>query len=171
MSAPPVHRTAHPPARHHLPIGLRPLRWQRRAVHATTAALALTGLAWLVAHHALRTTGTFGEQLPSPLEPWALRLHGVLAQVFLLVLGSMTAVHIVLGWRLRRGRWSGGGLLAACAVLFATGLALYYAPEGWHAGASLLHWGLGLALPLLLGLHVARARRARRRPAGRLSGA
>lgn len=177
MNRPHTPRPAHGQARHHvpraggqaLPLGLRPQRWQRRAVHATTVALALTGLAWLAAHHLLRSTGGFGEELPSPLEPWALRLHGVLAQLFLMVLGSMSTVHIVLGWRLRRGRWSGGGLLLASLVLFASGLALYYAPEAWHAGTSLLHWGLGLALLPLVGLHVARARRSRRPPPAQVS--
>lgn len=178
MNRPHTHRPAQgQTARHHvprsspqaLPIGLRPLRWQRAAVHTTTAALALTGLAWLAAHHLLRSTGGFGEELPSPLEPWALRLHGVLAQVFLLVLGSMSTVHIVLGWRLKRSRGTGSGLLLASLMLLATGLALYYAPEHWHAGTSLLHWGVGLALLPLVWLHVVRARRARRAPA-RVSG-
>ncbi len=145
-------------------MGLRPQRWQRWAVHASTLALTLTGIAWLLAHHLLRSTGTFGEELPSPIEPWALRLHGMLAQVFLLVLGSMSAVHIVFGWRLKRSLWSGGGLVALSGVLLTSGLALYYAPEHWHAGASLLHWGTGLGLLPLVWVHVLAARRSRPQP-------
>jgi hypothetical protein len=145
-------------------VGLRPQRWQRWAVHASTLALTLTGIAWLLAHHLLRSTGTFGEELPSPIEPWALRLHGMLAQVFLLVLGSMSAVHIVFGWRLKRSLWSGGGLVALSGVLLTSGLALYYAPEHWHAGASLLHWGTGLGLLPLVWVHVLAARRSRPQP-------
>jgi len=145
-------------------VGLRPQRWQRWAVHASTLALALSGIVWLLAHHLLRSTGTFGEELPSPIEPWALRLHGMLAYVFLLVLGSMSAVHIVFGWRLKRSLWSGSGLVAASLVLLASGLALYYAPEHWHAGASLLHWGVGLGLLPLVWVHVLAARRSRHQP-------
>lgn len=156
------HHLHRPPAARPLPVGLRPQRWQRWAVYASTLALVLTGLAWLAAHHLLRSTGTFGEELASPLEPWALRLHGIVAYAFLLVLGSLTAVHIVFGWRLKRSLWSGSGLLACCAVLLCTALALYYAPEHWHAGSSLVHWLAGLGLPLLLTLHVVVARRSRR---------
>lgn len=145
-------------------MGLRPQRWQRWAVHASTLALVLTGTGWLLAHHLLRSTGTFGEEVPSPLEPWALRLHGIVAYVFLLVLGSMSAVHIVFAWRLRRSLWSGSSLVAACLLLLCTGLALYYAPEQWHGGASVLHWGMGLALLPLLWVHVLAARRSRRHP-------
>ncbi|MCY4755937.1 DUF4405 domain-containing protein [Pelomonas aquatica] len=158
------HHLHRPPATRPLPVGLRPQRWQRWAVHASTLALTLTGIAWLLAHHLLRSTGTFGEELPSPIEPWALRLHGMLAQVFLLVLGSMSAVHIVFGWRLKRSLWSGGGLVALSGVLLTSGLALYYAPEHWHAGASLLHWGTGLGLLPLVWVHVLAARRSRPQP-------
>ena len=159
------HLHRHPPARP-LPVGLRPQRWQRWAVYTATLALAVTGLAWLAAHHLLRSTGAFGEELTSPLEPWALRLHGMLAYAFLFVLGSMSAVHIVLGWRVKRSLWSGSALLACSALLLCTALALYYAPEHWHAGSSLVHWLAGLGLPLLLALHVVVARRSRR---GRVS--
>ena len=175
MNRPHAPRAAQAHARHHQlhrppaprsPVGLRPQRWQRWAVHTTTLALLVTGLAWLAAHHLLRSTGTFGEELPSPLEPWALRLHGIVAYAFLFMLGSMSAVHIVLAWRLRRHLGSGIGLLACSAVLLCSALALYYAPEPLHAGTSLLHWLAGLVLLPLLWLHVLLARRSRR---GRVS--
>lgn len=174
MNRVPSHRAAPGQARHQLhrtpaarvpALGLRPQRWQRWAVHVSTLALTLTGVAWLIAHHLLRDTDGFGEALPSPLEPWALRLHGMLAYAFLLVLGSMSAVHVVLGWRLRRSRWSGAGLVAASLVLLVSALALYYAPQPWHDSASLLHWAAGLGLLPLVWLHVLTARRSRRRSA------
>lgn len=173
MSRPHTHRAEQAHPRHHLhrppsprvpAIGLRPQRWQRWAVHACTLALALSGAAWLLAHHLLRATGGFGEEVPSPIEPWALRLHGMLAYAFLLVLGSMTAVHIGFGWRLKRSRWSGSGLVAASLLLLASGLALYYAPEDWHASASVLHWAVGLGLLPLVWVHVLAARRSRPHP-------
>ncbi len=179
MNRLPSHRAAPDHARHQrhrapalraLAHGSRPPRWQRWAVHGATLALTLTGVGWLIAHHLLQDRGSFGEALPSPLEPWALRLHGMLAYAFLLVLGSMSTVHVVLGWRLRRTRRSGVGLIAAGLVLTVSGLALYYAPEPWHESTSLLHWATGLGLLPLLGVHVLAARRWRRR-AARLSSA
>lgn len=45
-------------------------------------------------------------------------------------------------------------MLAACALLTLTGYMLYYTGnEAVRDGASYLHTGIGLALPILLALH------------------
>ena len=144
-----------------MPLGVRPPRWQRRTVHAAVLTLALTGIAWLLAHYFGRSQGQLGSELPHPAEPWLLRLHGIAAYASLLVLGSMGTVHVALAWRLRRNRSSGTSLLAATALLALTALSLYYGPEAAHAATSLAHWLCGLALLPLLWLHVALARRRR----------
>jgi hypothetical protein len=166
-----VVRRAPSPQRHHLhrhgavrgepPIGMRPPRWQRWSVHATVLALLASGVAWLIAHYGMRAAGELAA--PHPLEPWSLRLHGIAAYAFLLAFGSMSAVHVVLGWRARRNRGSGAGFVLAATLLFVTALGLYYGPESAHATTSMLHWGLGLALLPLLWLHIVIARRHARR--------
>jgi len=143
-------------------IGLRPRRWQRWAVYLTTTLLVASGLAWLAAHYWLVAAGPFGDAQPSPLEPWALRVHGVVAYGFVFAFGSMSAAHIALGWRLRRHLASGVALTAAGTLLAASALLLYYAPADWHDAASLAHWGVGLALAPLLLVHLGQARAARR---------
>jgi hypothetical protein len=155
--------------RHHLhrhgvvspvPLGMRPPRWQRWAVHGTLLALLVTGAAWLIAHYLLHAGSDAGGEAPPPaLETWALRLHGMAAYAFLVVLGSMSAVHIALGWRARRNRASGAGLVAAALMLAISALGLYYGPESAHTATSVFHWVCGLALPPLLWLHIVIARR------------
>ena len=155
------------PARQHLhrhgaprvqPLGMRPPRWQRWSVHASVLALLATGALWLLAHFLLRAQADV-EGIAHPLEPWALRLHGMAAYAFIAVLGSMSAVHIVLGWRARRNRGSGASFVAAALLLALSALALYYGPESTHAPTSVLHWVIGLALLPLLWLHIVIARR------------
>ena len=61
----------------------------------------------------------------------------------------------LLRWRSRRNRGNGLVFLSAFAVLTVTGYGLYYAGgESLHAWTSWIHLAMGLALPLLLILHV-----------------
>jgi len=140
---------------------MRPPRWQRWSVHATVLVLLVSGASWLIAHYFMHATGELAPLLP--LESWSLRVHGIAAYVFVLVFGSMTAVHIVLGWRARRNRGSGAGFVIAAALLLASALGLYYGPESAHAATSGLHWAVGLALLPLLWLHIVIARRRAQR--------
>ncbi|MBV8504145.1 MAG: DUF4405 domain-containing protein [Paucibacter sp.] len=144
-------------------MGLRPQRWQLIALYATATLLVLSGAAWISAHFFMRSVGEGGMELPNPLEAWMLRLHGIVAYAGLFVFGSMSATHIVTGWRLRRNRWSGVTLTLCLTVLAGTALLLYYAPEDWHASASALHWGLGFAAVLVFWKH-RRGRQSSRAP-------
>ncbi len=126
---------------------------RRRLVDATAALLWASGAAWLVAHYFLIRQGPYGPQT-SPAEPWALRLHGLVAMIALALLGLLWGVHVVRGWRARRARWSGGALLAVAAVLGVTGYLLYYlGDETLRQGVSWLHWGLGLAALVVFVAH------------------
>jgi len=163
---PPIQPGTHARPHHHrvgvVAVGLRPKRWQRWAVYLLAGLLFATGIAWLAAHYLLVSQGPFGEQQPSAVEPWALRLHGVVAYGFVFIFGSMSVAHIALGWRLRRHLVSGIAMTALCAVLAGSAVLLYYAPEDWHGVVSAVHWCVGLALlPVLLAHIVAAAGKAR----------
>jgi hypothetical protein len=145
------------------PLGLRPRRWQRWTLHSLALAMLLSGLAWLIAHFFLRSTGTMGEETSSPIEPWALRLHGLMAYAFVFIIGSMSTLHILLGWRSRCSRVSGVAMVVICALLAVSALGLYYAPEDWHASTSVIHWCVGLGLMPLLWIHILAARASRHR--------
>lgn len=151
----------------HLPLRLGPK--QKRALYASIAALWLFGALWLLFHYFLQQPGTFGPR-PHPLEPWWLRLHGLASMLTLLALGTLFVAHIPRSWTLKRNRAMGVSLAVVFIDLIATGYALYYFPgDGERPWLPWLHWVPGLALPVVLWLHVrtGRARRAELRPAGR----
>ncbi len=112
---------------------------------------AATGLLWL--------SGLIAKARPS-WGPLSMKIHGAAAMGFTLVLGSLISVHIRRGWVLRRNRFSGVFLTSICALLIVTGWILYYqANETLRNAASLVHWTVGLGLPLLIYLHILAWRR------------
>lgn len=132
----------------------------RRAVYLATAALWLTGAGWLWLKRFGQVQGPFGPQ-PRPLQAALLKAHGAAAMAFLLVLGALLAQHVPAGWKMRRQRVNGAGLLAVNGVLVITGWCLYYlGGDSSRAAASTVHWTLGLALPALVFFHVWNSRRA-----------
>ena len=133
----------------------------RRTVYGLCLLLLISGAVWLVLHTWLRVDGPFGPE-HHPLETWLMRLHGLLALPALVGLGSLLPAHVWPAWRPRLRRSSGLVLLVACAVLALGGWALYYvADETARQWLAISHWGLGLALPVLVLVHIAGARRER----------
>ncbi len=131
----------------------------KKSLYAGFALLWLSGALWLAFHYFLRTEGAFGPEA-HPLEAWWLRLHGLMAMAALVLAGSLAPNHIRLAWNRRRNHRSGLPMLALTVWLAGTGYALYYFPSDDNAAwLPLLHWIAGLALPLLLGLHIRLGRR------------
>jgi hypothetical protein len=126
-------------------------RLRRYGVYATSLGLWLTGGGWLIAHYWLIKHGEYGPET-SPLEPWALEVHGAFAFIALWFMGLLWGVHVIKGWQAHRGRWSGGLLLGLLGLLTLTGYLLYYmGDEDLRGWASIIHWAIGLsALPLFL---------------------
>ena len=136
----------------HGPIRL--LAWQLHAVYWSVGLLLVTGLAWLGVHW-FAPASIDGLPAPSPTKLWAMRLHAACALASLLAIGSLLPVHIRTAWHRRKNRWSGSVNLLVFSVLLLTGYALWYASEGaFKDWAVWLHWGLGLALPVVLVAHV-----------------
>jgi hypothetical protein len=151
----------HPnPVAHPRHINLRLERWHRRCVYGSCAALFVSGVAWLVAHFFLRSAGQFGEAV-SPLEPWAMKLHGAAVMVALFFLGSLTNSHIRRALKTGRNRVSGLAMIVTLLVLTVSGYGLYYiAGESDRALWSTLHWVVGLGLGVLILLHVVLGKRS-----------
>ena len=132
----------------------------RRWFYSASALLFASGAAWLLFRFVLRRPGEFGD-LPHPGEPWSMRVHGGAAMLFLVVLGTLVRSHILHGWRLGRNRFSGVGMVAIMFLLTLTGYALYYAGgERLRPVISVMHWGLGLAVPAALLWHIVLGRRS-----------
>jgi hypothetical protein len=133
---------------------------RRIGVYVVALGLWGSGVAWLILRYGFRRAGEFGPE-NSPLEPWALKLHGAFAFVALWTMGLLWAAHILNGWSAHRRRWSGAGLLSLLLFLTVTGYLLYYAGgDGLRATVSSLHWIAGLGVLALFLLH----RFARERP-------
>jgi hypothetical protein len=136
-------------------LGPRHKKW----LYAGFALLWLSGALWLAFHYFFRMEGEFGPE-PHPLEAWWLRLHGLMAMVALVLVGSLAPNHIRLAWNRRKNHRSGLPMLALTVWLAATGYALYYFSSDDNAAwLPLLHWIIGLALPLVLVLHIRLGRR------------
>lgn len=126
----------------------------KRLWHFSSALLWGSGTFWLVFHYFMRQPGDFGN-LSHPLEIWWLRLHGLAMFLTLILLGTLVTSHGPVAWRVKRQRGSGMVMGGVFVWLVGTGYALYYfAGEREESWVPLLHWGAGLAAPLLLGLHL-----------------
>ena len=123
-------------------------------LYSATGLLWLTGLIWLLFHYYGHHQGDFGD-MPTPIEPLMMKIHGAAAMGILLVVGALVSAHIRRGWALKRNRLSGVIITAVFALLMVSGWILYYVGgEQVRNVTSVLHWVVGLALPLIIVLHI-----------------
>jgi hypothetical protein len=135
--------------------GIRLDALRRRALYGLIAILVVSGALWLFVHQR-RADDT----LPSPLEPWLLRLHGAAALLTIYLAGTMLYGHMLNAWHRRRNRGSGGTAAATMLLLALTGYGLYYfGGDALRRATEWLHWIFGFAVPLLLWWHIRRGRR------------
>jgi len=137
-------------------------RWHRRLVYALTTVLVLTGAGWLAAVYLAAPPG---EPTPAP-HPWAgalLAAHGIAAYAALVAYAFVGHAHVRTGWRAPALRTAGAWLGASIFVLFVTGLVFYYvAQEEAIPFARWTHVVAGVALPVVLAVHIRNGRRAAR---------
>ena len=120
--------------------------WQKFFLYSSVALLWFSGAIWVGVHYL---------NVPAPLGPLMMKIHGAAAMAALLVLGALISAHIRRGWALRRNRLSGTLVTGAFGFLVATGWILYYvAGERLRDAVSVAHWALGLALPFVIYLHI-----------------
>lgn len=133
--------------------------WQELSVYIGLGLLLATGVAWLLLDWFIRIPGEFGPEHHAA-EHWALVTHGVLAYVFMVVVGSLIPIHIKLGWSLGRNRTSGSALSGTLLLLSLSALGLYYvADDDARTWINIVHWSLGLLAPIAILSHVLRAHR------------
>lgn len=122
-------------------------------LYLVVAMLLITGVAWLAVDRAVWPESA----------TYLLRLHGGAAMAMLVVLGALLPLHVRIGWRRGRNLVSGIAMLASNGILVVTAFGLYYAgSDALRYWASELHVVTGLALPVLVGGHVALGWRSRR---------
>ncbi len=104
-------------------------------------------------------------------EPWLMTwrhacasLHGVLAGWAILMFGWIAARHAAPMVWLRPLRWSGIAFALIWLVLAASGQVVQYGSDGGlRDGVSALHAWLGIAMPVVGGLHLLRRKLSRTR--------
>lgn len=135
--------------------------WQIHLLCWSGAGLLLTGGGWLLLHYFGQSEGEFGPEM-NPLEPWMMKLHGLFLIPALLGIGAMFVAHIPKGWRHREQHVLGVTLGAALIVLSGSGYLLYYAGgENLRAWSSLIHWIIGLLMPVIFVWHYVNGNRLR----------
>jgi len=132
---------------------VRIARGRRWTTYTVGAGLWLSGVLWLIYHYFMQTKTMFGPQA-NPLEHWWLALHGLFGFASLWTFGLLWGVHIVGGWKSGRHRISGSLMFILLGWLIASGYLLYYLGEDTLLPTiALLHWAVGLALPLPFLIH------------------
>ena len=144
--------------RHPRPDSIRLKRLQRYSLYAVLALLFLSGVAWTYWNYLAASPGDF----ETSGKAWTMKIHGAAAMAVLVLIGMLLSGHVRFAWRARRNRANGSVFLGAFAVLTITGYGLYYAGgEMLREWTSWIHLALGLALPILLLIHIFLGRRTR----------
>lgn len=117
-------------------------------INCTGLGVWVSGVAWLIVHYCLEPQDAI--VLPvSSAAPWWLKVHGAFAFLAIWTGGLVWGLHVLKAWQRRRHRWTGGILIGSLLMLIVSGYLLYYVgEERARQGISLLHWILGLLLPL-----------------------
>ncbi len=136
-------------------------RWHEWTLYLAIAGLTVSGSLWLLFHYFVSGEGGFGF-VTHPLEPWWLKIHGAFGMFGLVLLGSLVPNHVAKAWQRHRNRRTGGVNVATFVALVLTGYLLYYlGNETWRNVASVVHWVIGLALPVVTLIHVVAGKRLR----------
>lgn len=156
---------------HPRPESIRLKRFHRSLLYTVVALLFFSGAAWAYWNYLTPSLGDF----VSSAKAWAMKIHGAAAMAILVLIGTLLTAHVRFAWRAGRNRGNGAFFLSVLGILTVTGYVLYYASgEKLRAWTSWIHLGVGLALPVLLVIHILSGKRTRpvlplrqRHPTGR----
>jgi hypothetical protein len=129
----------------------------RYAIYFAIAVLFASGAGWLIADQMKETPG---DEIWQESASYLLMVHGAAAMVALMLLGALFPLHIGRAWRAKKNRVTGTVIAASNGVLIVTAFGLYYlGSDAIRPWASDIHIAFGLALPLLLLVHVKTGRK------------
>ena len=131
-------------------------------LYVVGVVLTLSGALWLYFHYFVRIEGEFGP-MHHPIEHFLISTHGITAALMMIGLGSVIPGHIVRAWTMRRNLWTGIFMLLTMAVLSVSGYFLYYlCAEGIRDVSAIVHWVVGLAIPVVAWVHIQRGFKTRK---------
>lgn len=114
----------------------------------------VTGVTFFILNRWVEIEGEFGPE-KHPAQATFLKVHGASAFLMMICYGYLLATHVPAGYRSRRQRVLGLGLVAAQGFLILTAYGLYYVGgDDFHALLGYAHASVGLVFPFLLATHV-----------------
>ncbi|MBI1882889.1 MAG: DUF4405 domain-containing protein [Chlamydiae bacterium] len=135
---------------------------QRSILYISLIILFLSGAIWWGANFLIKPETEIDSFIYTS-RSLSLEIHGGVAMVVLMVLGSLIPNHILKSWRAKLNRRSGVLLITVFVLLILTGYFLYYADENLRNFSSTLHLVLGFLLPFFVIGHILRSRAFRRK--------
>jgi hypothetical protein len=140
------------------PDSIRLKRAHRYLLYFVLALLFFSGVVWAYFNY----FATLPNDWQSSSKSFAMKIHGAAAMAILVLIGTLLNGHVKFAWRAKRNRLNGAFFIGVVAVLTLTGYGLYYGGgETLRAWTSWTHLLAGLALPILLLIHVLLGRRTR----------
>lgn len=122
----------------------------------------VTGVTFFILNQWVQIEGEFGPE-KHPAQGTFLKIHGAAAFLMMISYGYLLATHIPTGYRSRRQRVLGLGLVGAQGFLILTAYGLYYAGgDDFHALLGYAHASVGFIFPFLLAAHLITGRVGKR---------
>ena len=123
---------------------------------AVLTSAFVSGTLWFIFDRWVRVQGALGLD-HHPAQEILLRIHGIVAYATLLSLGYLLRAHIQPGLKGKRRKKSGLAMVSIFSFLILTALIQLYGPDSaFRDNSGLLHFYVGLSLPVLLGIHLIR---------------
>ena len=120
--------------------------WQRSFVVSSMLACSISGCLYLLGHEFQIQRSIFGNHT-------VLAVHGIVAMMATLALGSVLPFHLKAGFKSKKKWVSGFSQLSFLAVLLTTGALLYYGSAETRDSVVITHWVVGLLFFLIFLLH------------------
>jgi hypothetical protein len=132
-------------------------------LHTSTILLSITGLAYAAMHYLMKPTDPFSVVI-SPLEPYMMEFHILVAPLLILAAGMILHSHIL--WKLSTGsqiaRRTGILLIPFFVVMASSGYLLQVITSSWRSILVIVHLGSGTLWFLLYAGHQIASLRFRR---------
>jgi hypothetical protein len=120
--------------------------WQRSFVVSSMLACSISGCLYLLGHEFQIQRSTLGNHT-------VLAVHGIVAMMATLALGSVLPFHLKAGFKSKKKWVSGFSQLSFLAILLTTGALLYYGSGEIRDSVVITHWVVGLLFFLIFLLH------------------
>lgn len=130
-------------------------RFERWSVWSSAIATGLTGLGFFWAKYLVESSEPWAV-VNHPLEPWFLKIHILVAPVFVFAVGLITTRHILMHMRarIRTGRSSGLAMVWLMVPMVGSGyLIQVVSTEGWLTGLAIVHMVTGTVFLLAIAAH------------------